>query len=348
MHARSAALDPIAVRAAAPDRLPSLPAGDGLTWRPLTLADVPAWYALASTVDDFDRALERRTKAELAQMFEGGWRDPARDSVGGFDARGHLRAYTWSDFRPVTEGTLAPVIFGDVHPSDRGRGIGRALVEWAEARAREQLTAAEVNLPARIRFYADEHHAEARRLAELAGFTALRWYVCMRRDLAAPLPDVQVPDGITVAPYTADLDEAVRIAHNESFARDHWGSSPFDAEAWSLSVVGGEAFRADWSFVALDSSGGVSGYLLSGAYSQDWEPQGYTEGWTDLLGVRREWRRQGVAGCLLTAAMRAYAEGGMQYAGLDVDTGNPTGALGVYTRLGYERRPGAVLLTKEI
>lgn len=341
--------EPLAVRAAAPAELPALPSDVGLTWRALTPADVPGWFALHQVVDDHDRAIERVAEYELADRFKGAWRDPARDSIGGFDADGKLRAYAWTEYRPVTEGTHAPVLFGAVHPGHRRRGIGRALVAWSEARARQRLATAEVDLPARIRLYLDGHHAEARRLAEACGFAPKRYYVVMRRDLSVPLPAGDVPEGLRVEPYDKERDEDVRVTHNESFAVDHWGSSPIDAEAWALDVVGGEKFRPDWSFLAVESATDrVVGYLMSGAYDQDWAPQGYTEGWTDLVSVRREWRGRGVAGALLTAAMRQYAAGGMQYAGLDVDTDNPTGALGTYTRLGYEQQQDSVLLTKEI
>lgn len=340
---------PLAVRAAAPAELPALPSAVGLTWRALTPADIPAWFALHQVVDDHDKASERVAESELVERFKGGWRDASRDSIAGFDADGNLRAYAWTEFRPVTEGTHAPVLFGAVHPEYRRRGIGRALVAWSEGRARQRLAAVDVELPARIRFYIDEHHTEARRLAEACGFAPKRWFVVMRRDLSAPLPAGDVPEGLRIEPYAKDRDEDVRVTHNEAFARDHWGSSPIDAEAWALDVVGGEKFRPDWSFMAVEASTGrVVGYLMSGAYDQDWEPQGYTEGWTDLVAVRREWRGRGVAGALLTAAMRVYAAGGMQYAGLDVDTDNPSGALGTYTRLGYAQLPGSLLLTKEI
>lgn len=345
----TAGLEPLAVRAAAPAELPPLPADVGLSWRALTPGDVPAWFALCEVVDDHDAAIERVAEYELVDRFKGTWRDPGRDSVAGFDADGNVRAYAWADFRSVSEGTHAPTLFGAVHPEYRRRGIGRALLAWSEARGRQQLAAATVNLPARIRLYVDEHRADVRRLAEAAGFTPIRWYVVMRRDLGVALPAGVVPDGLRIEPYSKERDEDIRVAHNESFARDHWGSSPIDAEAWALNVVGGEKFRPDWSFVAVDeATGTIAGYLMSGAYDQDWAPQGYTEGWTDLVSVRREWRGRGVAGALLTAAMRAYAAAGMQYAGLDVDTDNPTGALGVYTRLGYERLHGSMLLTKEL
>nr|WP_281386616.1 GNAT family N-acetyltransferase [Jiangella mangrovi] len=304
---------------------------------------------MCRVVDDHDRATERVAEYELVDRFKGAWRDPALDSVAGFDADGALRAYAWVEYRPVTEGTHGPVLFGAVHPGHRRRGIGRALVAWSEGRARQRLAAAEVELPARIRFYLDGHHAEARRLAEACGFATKRWFVVMRRDLSVPLPSGELPAGLRIEPYDKGRDEDIRLTHNEAFARDHWGSSPIDSEAWALDVVGGEKFRPDWSFMAVESATGrIVGYLMSGAYDQDWEPQGYTEGWTDLVAVRREWRGQGVAGALLTAAMRVYAAGDMQYAGLDVDTDNPSGALGTYTRLGYEQLHRSVLLTKEI
>ena len=66
------------------------------------------------------------------------------------------------------------------------------------------------------------------------------------------------------------------------------------------------------------------------------------------MAVRREWRGRGIAAALLVKAMESFRDAGLEYAGLDVDTENPTGALGTYTRLGYERRRGSVCYSKEI
>jgi len=46
--------------------------------------------------------------------------------------------------------------------------------------------------------------------------------------------------------------------------------------------------------------------------------------------VARPW-----APALLAAALRAFARDGMDKAGLDVDTGNASGALRLYERMGY-------------
>jgi ribosomal protein S18 acetylase RimI-like enzyme len=73
------------------------------------------------------------------------------------------------------------------------------------------------------------------------------------------------------------------------------------------------------------------------AFQQDWT-DGVREGWTGLLGTRRAHRRRGVGRALLAASLRAFADAGMDAAGLDVDRENPSGALGLYERLGYAPR----------
>lgn len=345
----TAELPPLALRADAPAQLPPMPANTGLTWRPLNPGDVPAWHALTTVVEEHDDAMERLSKQDLVDMLRGGWRDPRRDTVGGFDDDGRLRAYAWSELRPATEGTLVSRLSGAVHPEYRRRGIGRALLAWSEARGRQQLAATESTLPARLGLYVDGHHTAAKTLAERSGFAAKRWYTDMRRDLATPLPGVVVDPSIRIEPYSRERDEDIRVTHNESFARDHWGSGTLDADMWALDVVGAEAFRPGWSFAAIDvAADQVVGYTISGAYEQDWAAQGYTEGWTDLLAVRREYRGRGIAAGLLWAAMQAFTADGIEYAGLDVDTDNPTGALGLYTRLGYVRERSSVLFTKEL
>jgi ribosomal protein S18 acetylase RimI-like enzyme len=39
---------------------------------------------------------------------------------------------------------------------------------------------------------------------------------------------------------------------------------------------------------------------------------------------------------LLIRSLQAFAADGMQYAGLDVDSENPSGAVALYTGVGYE------------
>jgi ribosomal protein S18 acetylase RimI-like enzyme len=54
------------------------------------------------------------------------------------------------------------------------------------------------------------------------------------------------------------------------------------------------------------------------------------------VGVRQPWRRRGLATAMLSHVMRAAGGVGRTSAALDVDAANPTGAVGVYERVGFE------------
>jgi ribosomal protein S18 acetylase RimI-like enzyme len=196
--------------------------------------------------------------------------------------------------------------------------------------------------------YADEHLADLRRLAQRAGFTEGRWFIDMSRrvDDGAAAPEVPLGDGLRLVPYDPALSEGVRQAHNEAFA-EHWGSEPRSREDWERASVGGRCFRPDWSFVVL-AGGEVAGYTLASAYEQEWAAQGYRSGWTDLLGVRPGWRGRRIAPALLAASMRAFAASGMQRADIGVDAENASGALRLYTVLGYEPQRRSVAYVKDV
>ncbi len=337
---------PLAERAAAPAVLPEPdPAATGLSWRPLTRADVPALAALVARVEELDAQPFRTSEAEVDEWFDGEWKDLARDSRVGLDADGAPRAWLLTDSSPGDVRVVRVHLSGGVDPQWRGRGIGRALVGWGTARARQRLVESGKDVPGRIFGFLEDHRTDALALYAAAGYTPIRFFTDMRRDLSRPLPEVRAPEGVRIVPWSDELDEPVRLAHNEAFA-DHWGSEPRTPEAWR---VGRAMFAPQWSHVALDATTGeVAGYTMSGRYEHDWAVAGFTSGYTELLGVRRAWRGRGVAPALLEAAMRSFRADGMEYAELDVDTANPSGAHGLYARLGYEVTHGAVMTSIEV
>ena len=63
--------------------------------------------------------------------------------------------------------------------------------------------------------------------------------------------------------------------------------------------------------------------------------QGYPSSYISLVGVISRWRRSGVAPALLAQTLRASRDAGMERTALDVDSENPSGALGLYTGMGF-------------
>jgi len=258
-----------------------------------------------------------------------------------------LRAYGCLEARPGDETTQRVFVMGGVHPLSRGAGVGRALVAWMTRRAKDILEESDKDVPGRIAAYLEDTSPSHWHLYEAAGYQANRFYSNLRRDLREPVRHPELDGGLRIVPWSEELDDAVRLAHNDAF-RDHWGSEPATPESWAQ---GRSMFAPGWSFVALDDSAGtpdVAAYLLSGRYEQDWPVAGYSSGYIETLGVRRQYRGRKLAVALLGAAMEAYKASGMEYAELDVDTDNPSGAFGLYSTLGFTKAQGSRMYSIEI
>jgi ribosomal protein S18 acetylase RimI-like enzyme len=156
---------------------------------------------------------------------------------------------------------------------------------------------------------------------------------------------VRRAEGVEIIPWDRTLDEKTRLAMNETFA-DHWGSTPMDTEAFAH-FIERSAVRLDISFQAVDGDQ-VVGYSINGFFPDDEKMTGRREGWVRSLGVRRPWRSRGVASALLEHSFNAFFEAGMSHSILGVDMENPTGALGVYERLGYEPLHGTIISQREV
>ena len=368
-------LAPITERAAAPAALP-LPTAGNLTWRAATREDAPAWLALRNHIARADAEPYAETLEEIEELFEGAWRDMAAESLLGFSTGtaddGALVAWAQVECPPGDVTQVRAFCWGGVHPDRRGEGIGRELLAWEAGRARQLLAASGKEVPGRIGVFAeDDGPAGKHRLYERAGFEVRRYYSDLARPLsgpdAGPVPDVPLAGSLRLVPWSKDLDEATRLAHNDAF-RDHWGSQPQTREQWAQRAC----FAPEWSFLVVDPEPDVDallaspdtdpetaavlragqplvvGYELAARYTEDFAVRGYTFGYTDILGARRAYRGRKAALAALAAGMRAFAADGMQYAALDVDTANPSGAHGLYASLGYVKTSGSRMYSIEL
>ena len=70
---------------------------------------------------------------------------------------------------------------------------------------------------------------------------------------------------------------------------------------------------------------------------------GRQEGWVDILGVRRPYRRRGLGRALLLAGLHVLKEAGMESTTLGVDAESLTGATRLYESVGFVERKRFVL-----
>ena len=317
-----------------------------LVWRPLTSDDLPGLAGLVAMCEEHDDPPYRTTPGELVEdVLDATGAAPDSATLGGFDGEDHLVAYG----RIRVSGTrTAPrlTIGGGVLPARRRQGIGAAVLGWQLETARRFRASREraVGSPVAVRLvtYVEDGMTDQSELLGEAGFAPARYYTEMRRDLAQPVPQGELIASLTLEPWHPELDDQVRLAHNDAFA-DHDETEPQTPQMWR---EGASHVAPEWSFLVMDRSTDrtrIAGYLISGRYEQDWPALGFRAGYTDLLGVRREWRGRGIATALLSAAMRAYAADGMEYACLGVDSATDDGAFGLYERLGYAAARGSSL-----
>jgi ribosomal protein S18 acetylase RimI-like enzyme len=197
-----------------------------------------------------------------------------------------------------------------------------ALYDWAERRGREEGAQ-------RVRsFFAEGRQLEA--LVAARGYRAIRASYTMELELGDELPSPPDPlEQIEIRPYRHPEDEERAYeAQEESFA-DHWGHNPQPIETWREFSVKQSNFDPSLWFLASDGDE-VAGLVLN--FSERSGDPGY--GWVGVVGVRRGWRRRGIAEALLRHSFRALHERGRRRVRLSVDAESLTGALRLYERVG--------------
>lgn len=327
---------PLSARVRAPIELQPGPLR-GISWRAAGLDDLDVVVALYAAIARVDHPDWSETRDEVEQEFIGSWTDLEHDTLIG-ESDGVPVAFGQVMCPPDPESVVRSLLYGGVHPDFRRRGIGRALLDWQEGRARQQLAASELRLPGWILCYSGERNAGATVLFERAGFTVQRYFWQLERELDRPIPDLDLASPLRLVALGAERSEATRLAKNEAF-RDHWGSQPISSEQWEGLMALPER-RSDLSFLAVEGER-VVGFVVVDMSGVDIAGDVGTSGDRAVevvwVGVVPDWRRRGVAQALLAASLRASQQVGIQRAALNVDSDSPTGATGLYAGMGFTR-----------
>lgn len=310
---------------------------DGVRLRPLSTDDIPAHAALLAACEAVDDTGEHYSEADLVEEYANPDVDPDQDIVGawaGEELVGYALVYPRS-----TDGTHQRVhLEGMTHPAHRGRGVGTRLVEAMLERADAVHAERHPDLPLRLGVHGVSTNTVQEQLLADHGLVPERWSFAMRvhlpvDDAAAPA----LPEDLTLRTWTPELDAALHAAHNEVFL-DHPGFTPWTEVMWEQWVRGSRSFRPELTLLVTphDRPDRVVAYVQTSEFDAHQEATGRREAYVAKVGTRREHRGRGVAALLLGEALRRYADAGYDEAALDVDSENPTGALGLYRRAGFE------------
>lgn len=323
----------LSARADAPLEIPEPSTAHGIVWRKLTSDDVSALASLFARIEATDNPPYRTAREEVAEMLAAGlqWRGIAGYATRGI-ARGQMVGFGLVTVRVMNH--IECLCQGGVDPRFRRFGLGRAMIEWQTATARQVLATSPSREKAQIVMHVESGHEELEDHLEQLGYHWARTYYELRADLSSVPQPPELGRYLTIEPWSDEAEDPARRAANRLTERE-WGRPPLSMEQW---LMGRTAFVPEWSFLAMDRTGDrpqVAGFLLASRYQQDWAALGWTEGYIDQMGVLEPWRHTRVADALIVASMSAQARDQMDRIGAGLGSANHSGALAVYDALGF-------------
>lgn len=314
--------------------VPGAPPIPGLRFRRFREADIPALAGLLEAVEIADETYEILGEAALAnELANLADFEPSRDVVLA-EVDGRLVAAS-RQVRMIRDGEREFTTDGWVHPDWRRRGLGRAMLRFAEAQLRDRAAGEEAageTRAAHLGSWSLDQAVGNVALLGSEGYRPVRWFFEMVRPLDEAIPDRPLPDGTELRPVTEDLARAVLAADAEAF-QDHWGAHETTEEDVRRMLGDPDNDLSLW--IVAWAGDEVVGSVINRIYPTDNAASGIRRAWLDRVSVRRPWRRMGVASALILASLRELRDRDVEVAALGVDSDNPTGALGVYERLGF-------------
>ncbi|MEM7114077.1 MAG: GNAT family N-acetyltransferase [Chloroflexota bacterium] len=300
-------------------------------WRPITTEDAPQLLEMMQAVAVAD-GTEPYTLDGTHQLLARFGDQLATHSRLASTPTGQVVAATLVFVPPLPDQPLAMTILA-IHPHYRQYGLGDELVGWQE-------TAVSCLTPITLRTSCADHLHDKITLLKQHGFQAARYQFQMARDLGEQLAERPLPPHLTLYPWHEQHEPALMDAFNEAFA-EHWGVPTMTMPLWKDGFTTDvPQFRGDLSFLIMHDSQIVG-------FSVNWVQQDKT-GWIEAIGVRPNWRGQGIAAVLMERSLNAFVNEGLSQAMLDVDTQNPSGALRLYEKMGFVAVKRTAVFTKDL
>jgi len=303
---------------------------EGFILRPPTMDDVEATVAMVNAC-----SIDLIGKPETQEHeFRNDWSSPTLSTekdlrvieassgdivgyCGVWDVEPHVRVFSWAH----------------VHPRHKGRGLETALIDWLEARAERAMRQAPEGTRVSLLHGAKSVDDDKQALLEQHDYALVRHWFRMLIEMDGPPPKPAFPENIRVRTFEQEADlRRVILADREIF-RDHWGyvEHPLEEqlEDWTHWIDNDPDHDPTLWFLAVDGDEITGISLCAPKLAEDSEM-----GYVMSLGVRRPWRRRGIALGLLHHSFGEFYRRGKRKVSLDVDAASLTGATRLYEKAG--------------
>lgn len=314
--------------------VPDAPDIPGLTFRHFRgESDYPAIVFVLEGCKKVDKFELTTTVESVARSFEHLHNcDPLKDMVFA-EMNGDVIGYTQVWWRKESDGTIY-THFAPLLPEWRGKGIRRSMVLYNECRAREIAVEHLHSDPRFFQAWADDTEIHWRSLLIKEHYKPVRYYFLMVRSLVNDILDVPVPEGITVRPVTPEHCWTVWRAVDEAL-QDMWGGSDLHdgiLKEWMEKPTFNPGL---WVGAWDTTTNEVAGAVLTTIDEEENQEYNRKRVHMGPIGVRRPYRRKGLASALIAQSLKVLKDFGMGEVVLSTDSENPTGALRLYEKMGF-------------
>lgn len=315
--------------------LPDAPALADLSFRPiLGVQDANVLLAVHSgriahdqvdPLSSFEAWPSRRDLNEkLAQVLAEGRQDRWLVAQVGEQAAGYSHIAGW----PEGDGTWVYLTLGWVLPEWRSRGIGTAMLHWAEDRIR-RLAAAE-QPGARFEFAANASSTEKEATSLLVheGYRAEYTVLEMGLDLSAPTLAHSLPPGTDVRPALPNHYLLIATNIGEAYQHEYEGGrfrEEFDPVDYAVGLSASKHDPSLWQVAWAGDQ--VIGQVLS--IIQNGRAEVFE------VSVRPDWRRRGLGRALLARALLVLRARGVDAIRLGTVSEFRTRARDLYRSVGF-------------
>lgn len=297
--------------------LPDLP---GHPWRTLQIDDAPALSALAVASGVPPGNYTIRLAHEATTLGE--------NSRCAAAPHGAILAFAWVTFDNSMVHERRAFFHGGVHPSCYGQGLGDAVLNWMEQRARQVFGATTDPRPAVMRIDVTHQNKRAFDVYQRHGFQLALTEDELVYDLSMPLPDQWLPTDLDLVSWDTNHAPLFYQAFHASF-HERPGFPGWDEPTWRANLTGYSGFWPNYSLLLLDS-GIPIGFAICAA-----DEDNPALGWIVQLGICPTWRGRGLADQLLAELLRRFCTSGLRAVHLTVNTNNPH-AIRLYQRVGFQ------------
>ena len=246
---------------------------------------------------------------------------------------------------------------GAVHPEYWNQGIGTALLQWAEERARDKSRLAPADVRTVLQASPYETETAVISLLKDQGYSPIRKWVHLVLELAEPPVVPSLPSGLLLREMDLENDwDIVGPAMDEAFT-DHWGYIPAEFLESENTENIEEADEATPEGPTDDSYSNAPGYcfivlegatVAGGVLCNAKLVERSDTGRVGSIFVRPAYRRRGIAQTLMLRAFDAFWKNGFRRVITDTDANSFTDSTKLYKGLGMKPYRSEFTFEKEI